>query len=96
MVSVGFSAPPVVNWLPSEMNKLATSWVWPNLLQTPSCAFSLWRHVNVASRLEALTRALDCALVASDDLVKRANAELGSADAVFRPLTTQAPQTIRA
>jgi class 3 adenylate cyclase len=35
--------------------------------------------VNVASRLEALTRALDCALVASDDLVKRAKAELGSA-----------------
>ncbi len=30
MVSVGFSAPPVVNWLPSEMNRLATSWVWPN------------------------------------------------------------------
>ena len=26
MVSVGFSAPPVVNWLPSEMNRLATSW----------------------------------------------------------------------
>jgi len=51
--------------------------------------------VNVASRLEALTRALDCALVASDDLVKRAKAELGSADAVFRPLATQAAQTIR-
>jgi len=51
--------------------------------------------VNVASRLEALTRALDCALVASDDLVKRAKAELGSADAAFQPLTTQAPQTIR-
>ena len=27
MVSVGFSAPPVVNWLPSEMNKLPMSWV---------------------------------------------------------------------
>ena len=51
--------------------------------------------VNVASRLEALTRSLDCALVASDGLVKRAKAELGSADAAFRPLTTQAPQTIR-
>src|SRR5215467_3191517 len=51
--------------------------------------------VNVASRLEALTRALDCALVASDDLVKRAKAELGSADAAFQSLTTQAPQTIR-
>src|SRR5215470_16513707 len=51
--------------------------------------------VNAASRLEALTRALDCALVASDDLVKRARSELGSADAVFRPLMAQAPQTIR-
>ena len=51
--------------------------------------------VNAASRLETLTRALDCALVASDDLVKRAKAELGSADAAFRPLMAQAPQTIR-
>jgi class 3 adenylate cyclase len=50
--------------------------------------------VNAASRLEALTRALDCALVASDELVKRAQAELGSADGVFRPLIAQAPQTI--
>jgi class 3 adenylate cyclase len=51
--------------------------------------------VNAASRLEALTRTLDCALVASDDLVKRAKAELGSTDAAFRPLVAQAPQTIR-
>jgi adenylate cyclase len=51
--------------------------------------------VNAASRLEALTRALDCALVASEDLVKRAKAELDSADAVFRPLMAQTPQTIR-
>ena len=51
--------------------------------------------VNAASRLEALTRALDCAFVASDDLVKRAKAELGSADAVFLPLKAVAPQTIR-
>jgi len=51
--------------------------------------------VNAASRLEALTRALDCELVASDDLVKRAKAELGSTDAAFRPLVAQAPQTIR-
>jgi adenylate cyclase len=51
--------------------------------------------VNAASRLEALTRAFDCGLVASDDLVKRAKAELGSADAVFRPLMARAPQTIR-
>jgi len=51
--------------------------------------------VNVASRLEALTRPLDCALVASDDLVKRAKAELDDANAVFRPLKAQTPQTIR-
>jgi adenylate cyclase len=51
--------------------------------------------VNAASRLEALTRALDCKLVASDDLVKRAKAELSAAEAVFRPLIAQAPQTIR-
>ncbi len=51
--------------------------------------------VNVASRLEALTRSLDCALAASDDLVKRAKVELSAADAVFRPLMPQAPQTIR-
>jgi len=51
--------------------------------------------VNAASRLEALTRALDCALVASDDLVTRAKAELGNSDAAFRPLEAQAPQATR-
>jgi adenylate cyclase len=51
--------------------------------------------VNAASRLEGLTRALGCALVASDDLVKRAKAEVGNADAEFQPLVAQAPQTIR-
>jgi adenylate cyclase len=51
--------------------------------------------VNAASRLEALTRTLGCALVASDDIVQRAQAELGSADVTFRPLTAQAPQAIR-
>lgn len=51
--------------------------------------------VNAASRLEALTRALDCALVVSDDLVSCAKAEIGGSDAVFRPLIAQAPQTIR-
>src|SRR5215469_9357775 len=50
--------------------------------------------VNAASRLEAMTRALDCALVASDDLVRQARTELDSAEAVFRPLMAQAPQTI--
>jgi adenylate cyclase len=33
--------------------------------------------------------------VASDDLVKRAKTELGSADAAFRPLMAEAPQAIR-
>ena len=51
--------------------------------------------VNAASRLEALTRALDCALVASDDLVRRAKAEAGGAGTEFAPLIAQAPQTIR-
>jgi adenylate cyclase len=51
--------------------------------------------VNAASRLETLTRALDCELVASEDLVERAKSELGSADTVFRPLMAQAAQTIR-
>lgn len=51
--------------------------------------------VNAVSRLETLTRALGCSLVASDDLVKRAKAELGNADAVFRPLIAQVPQAIR-
>jgi class 3 adenylate cyclase len=51
--------------------------------------------VNAASRLEALTRTFDCALVVSDDLVRRAKAEIGDADAVFRPLIGQTPQTIR-
>ncbi len=51
--------------------------------------------VNAASRLEALTRVLDCSLVVSDDLVRCAKAEIGGADAVFRLLVAQAPQTIR-
>jgi len=51
--------------------------------------------VNAASRLEGLTRALGCALVASDDLITHAKAELGSGDVAFRPLVAQAPQMIR-
>jgi adenylate cyclase len=51
--------------------------------------------VNAASRLEGLTRALNCALVASDDLVRRAKAEVGGADPEFVPLVAQAPQLIR-
>src|SRR5207249_3362536 len=45
IVSVGFSAAPVVNWLPSEMNRFLTSWLWPHLLHTPSEGFALIRHV---------------------------------------------------
>jgi adenylate cyclase len=51
--------------------------------------------VNAASRLEGLTRGLGCALVASDDLITHAKAELGGDDAAFRPLVAQAPQMIR-
>jgi adenylate cyclase len=51
--------------------------------------------VNAASRLESLTRSLNCALIASDDLVKQAKAELGGADAGFQPLVAQAPQMVR-
>ncbi len=51
--------------------------------------------VNAASRLEGLTRSLDCALVASDDLVRRAKTEVGSTDTEFQPLVAQAPQSIR-
>ena len=51
--------------------------------------------VNAASRLEALTRMLDCALVASDDLVSRAKVELGSAAEPFQPLTAREPQAVR-
>ena len=45
IVSVGFSAAPVVNWLPSEMNRLGMSWAWPHLLTTPSFGVPLIRQV---------------------------------------------------
>src|SRR6202043_4056774 len=51
--------------------------------------------VNAASRLEGLTRALGCALVASDDLVSCAKAKPGRGCAAFRPLVAKAPQMIR-
>ncbi|SFJ33321.1 adenylate/guanylate cyclase domain-containing protein [Bradyrhizobium sp. Gha] len=51
--------------------------------------------VNAASRLEALTRTLDCALVASNDLVSRARLELGSTAQTFAPLIAMDPQAIR-
>jgi hypothetical protein len=45
MVSVGFSAPPVVNWLPSLLNRLATSCVCPQALHTLSLALAPMRQV---------------------------------------------------
>src|ERR1700682_1575243 len=45
MVSVGFSAAPVVNWLPSETNRFLMSWLLPHLLHTPSAGFALIRQV---------------------------------------------------
>ena len=45
IVSVGLQAAPLVNWLPSETNRFGTSCAWPNLLITPSRAFSLIRLV---------------------------------------------------
>lgn len=51
--------------------------------------------VNAASRLEALTRTLDCALVASHDLVSRAMLELGSTAETFASLIALDPQAIR-
>lgn len=51
--------------------------------------------VNAASRLEALTRTLDCALVASHDLVSRAKLELGNTAETFASLIAREPQPIR-
>src|ERR1700681_3774796 len=47
MVSVGLQAAPLVNWLPSDTNRFLISWVWPNLLTTPSFAFALMRLVPI-------------------------------------------------
>jgi adenylate cyclase len=51
--------------------------------------------VNAASRLEALTRELGCAIVVSDDLVQQARVEASSSDADFAHLAAQPPRTIR-
>jgi adenylate cyclase len=51
--------------------------------------------VNAASRLESLTREFGCAIIASDDLVRRARAETSSSDADFTHLVAQPPQAIR-
>ncbi len=51
--------------------------------------------VNAASRLESLTREYGCAMVASDDLVRRAQAETGSSSSDFALLVEKPPRTIR-
>jgi len=51
--------------------------------------------VNVASRLETLTREYGCTMVASDDLMRRARKEAGSSNADFSHLVERPPRTIR-
>jgi adenylate cyclase len=51
--------------------------------------------VNVASRLETLTREYGCAMVASDDLMRRARMEAGNSNADFLHLVERPPRTIR-
>jgi adenylate cyclase len=51
--------------------------------------------VNIASRLESMTRELGCALIASDDLVQRARTEKSSASIDLGNLVEQPAQTVR-
>jgi adenylate cyclase len=51
--------------------------------------------VNAASRLEALTRQLGCALVASDALINQVRTEIGEAEAFLALLVRQPAQSIR-
>jgi adenylate cyclase len=51
--------------------------------------------VNAASRLEALTRQLGCALVASDALIAQVRTEIGEAEAGLAQLVQQPAQSIR-
>jgi adenylate cyclase len=51
--------------------------------------------VNAASRLEALTRQLDCALVASDALIVQVRTEIGEVEAALAQLVRQPEQTVR-
>lgn len=51
--------------------------------------------VNAASRLEALTRELGCAIVASDALVQRARTEAGHSSEDFAALVERPAQSIR-
>ncbi len=51
--------------------------------------------VNVASRLEALTRSLDTQVVASEDLHNQVRKEVGEEDPVLAGLQAKAPQDVR-
>ncbi len=51
--------------------------------------------VNIASRLEALTRSLGVRIVASDDLVSRARQQGREGDTIFDDLSPHDGQTIR-
>jgi adenylate cyclase len=51
--------------------------------------------VNAASRLEALTRQLNCALVASDALIEQVRTEIGEAEAGLARLVRQPAQVVR-
>ena len=51
--------------------------------------------VNVASRLEALSRSLNCAVVVSDQAISRIRQEPGSGEKVLDHLSEQSPQSIR-
>jgi class 3 adenylate cyclase len=51
--------------------------------------------VNVASRLESLTRELGCALIASDDLVQQARAKKTGSNIDLGNLVEQPAQTVR-
>lgn len=51
--------------------------------------------VNIASRLEALSRPLDVRLVASDSLIERAKVQAGAINRVFDDLEVRSDQSIR-
>ena len=50
IVRVGLQAAPVVNWLPSEMNRFLTSWAWPNLFTTGAACNPTLTIVSLAIR----------------------------------------------
>lgn len=51
--------------------------------------------VNAASRLESLTRSLNCSLVASEDVVRRAKIEEPGSIELFEKFVERSPQSIR-